>query len=459
MPRNDATVAELTRAGAWRSPARDAVDRAFLPAAIEVLETAANPLGRAIALTLAAAFAGAVLWAALAEIDVVAVARGQVQPVGGVQAVEPLERGVVRRLRVANGDEVQAGQLLIELDPTEAEVDVEQLERERRTHALDAARLEAMLAGLEGRPAGLGPPPGTDPQEAALQAARLRSDLAAHQARVAEIEAEIERRIAERDAAAAEIGKGREILPLIAEREEALRALMAQGNTPRPVWLEVKTALIQTRHEIAVNEARLAEAEAAIAAARRQQDRLAADAERDAVALLAEARDAVAARTVALRKARRRDAYARLTAPVAGWVQQLEKTAPGRVVSPAEPLLVIVPADAPLQVEARIPNADIGFVAIGDPVEIKVDAFPFTRFGTLRGRLVDLSGSTVEDEELGLVYEATVEIEDPSEEAERRIRLSPGMLASVEIRTGTRTVLDYLLSPVRRTAGEALRER
>ena len=459
MPQSNTTVAALTQRGDRPSSPKHAVDRAFLPAAIEVLETPANPLGRTVALVLAAFFVIAVGWAAFAEIEVVAVARGQVEPSGGVQAVEPLERGVVRRLTVSNGDRVEAGQLLIELDPTEFEVDVEQLTRERQVHLLEVARLLAMLEGLAGRPTDFSPPPEADAEEVAIQRQRLDSDLAAYRAQMAELRAETGRRVAERAAAAAEIVKGREILPLIAEREQALHQLMEQGNTPRPVWLEVKTAAIQTRQEIAINEARLVEAESAIFAAERQQERLAADAVRDAMAQLIEARDEVAARTVALRKARQRDAYTRLAAPVAGWVQELEKTVPGRVVNPAEPLLVIVPADAPLLVEAKVPNADVGFLRVGDPVEIKIDSFPFTRFGTLQGQLVKLSSSSIEDEELGLVYEARIAIDDEQDERTSRIELTPGMQATAEIKTGTRTVLEFLFSPIARTADEALRER
>ena len=437
---------------------RDA--REFLPAALEVLETPASPLGRTTALVLCALVVAATAWAFLGTVDVVAVARGSVVPVGGVKTVQSLEAGVVRAVHVRSGQRVAAGDTLVELDPTEPEVDRDRLRRDRMEAALEAARLEAMRDGLEGGNAAWTPPPGADPTLAALHADRLRTELALHAARLANFDAERARRAAERDALAAELAKRRATLPIVAEREAALRALEEQGHTPRAVWLEANARLVENRHDIDILTHRLARAQADVDAAELDARVFADDETRLLLASLQEARRRREQGDILLRAADRRAHRQTLRAPIAGTVEQLAVSTVGGVVAPGEPLLVIVPDTDRFEVRASVLNKDKGFVHPGQKAAVKLDAFPFARHGFIEGTVRRLAADAVEDPAQGLVYDARVALDRNAIRIDGQdTPLVPGMAVTLEIRTGERRIIDFILSPLRQYENEALRER
>lgn len=159
-------------------------------------------------------------------------------------------------------------------------------------------------------------------------------------------------------------------------------------------------------------------------------------------------------------KARQKSRFQRLVSSVDGTVQQLEVHTIGGVVEPAKPLMVIVPGSAGLEVEARILNKDVGLVRVGQEAAVKLEAFPFTRYGAVPGRVRAISRDAVQDKELGLVYVATIALDRSHVDADgRRYALSPGLAATVDVRTGTRSIISYLLSPLQSTVSQAGRER
>jgi len=149
-----------------------------------------------------------------------------------------------------------------------------------------------------------------------------------------------------------------------------------------------------------------------------------------------------------------------MPAPVAGSVQQLVVHTVGGVVTPAQPLLAIVPSGERLEVEATVLNKDIGFVKAGQAVTMKVESFPYTRYGYLTGTVMSVSHDAAQDEKMGLVFPARVQLDKATLMIDGvKVNLTPGMALSVEIKTGKRRVIDYLLSPLQQHTTEALRER
>jgi len=149
-----------------------------------------------------------------------------------------------------------------------------------------------------------------------------------------------------------------------------------------------------------------------------------------------------------------------LTAPVDGTVQQLAVHTVGGVVTPAQALMIIVPKDEAVEVEAFVENKDIGFVNAGQEAQVKVETFPFTRYGTIPATVTQVANDAINDEKKGLLYtlraklsQATIRVED------KWVTLSPGMAVTVEVKTGRRRVIDYLLSPLLQYGDESLRER
>ncbi|MDJ0662202.1 MAG: HlyD family type I secretion periplasmic adaptor subunit [Crocosphaera sp.] len=439
---------------------RTADERAFLPAALEILETPASPAARWTGILLAVFFTIAIAWSVIGTIDMVAVAQGRIVPAGGVKQIQPRDIGVVRSIHVKNGQHVTQGEILVRLDPTESEVDHDQLVKERAVAEIDLARLHAMLRRLDGAAGPFQTPDGADPVSAEMAEQRLNSDMAAFEARISALDAEMARAIADRDSVRAEIQKLRLTLPLIEEREQALARLVEKGVSPRPNWLEVKTQLIETQQEVAIQTSRLAEAEAAMVAAVMNQDQVRAEAKRETLAEFQETRRTYDQAVLALKKAALNEELQTLRAPADGVIQQLAVHTVGGVVQPAEPLMVLVPDDAPLEISAMVLNKDKGFVRAGHKAEIKIESFPFTKYGLIPGDVQHLSGDAIQDEQLGLVYEARVALNETTILADgETVPLTPGMNVTVEVKTGERQIIEFLISPLLRYQDEAFRER
>lgn len=450
------------RARAGKKQKRAGQEREFLPAALEILETPANPAGRAIALTIMAMFALTIVWAFVARIDVVALAPGRLVPVGGTKLVQPRELGSVRAIHVSDGQHVEAGELLVELDPTETEVNLGQVARERAEAALEAARMEAFIRAIRGQSFVFSPSvAGMDEAILAMHQSQLQSDIAAYRAKIAAMRADVSRLSAELAAVGAEVVKLTEMLPLLTEREANVLQLWKRGHSTKPQWQQAKAQLIEARHDVEIKKHRRAEATSAKSAAEDQLAVVVADSLRDAYAKLSEARKTFAQADLALRKALKQQELRKLRAPVAGTVQQLAVHTIGGVVQPAERLLVIVPDDAVLEVRAQLLNKDRGVLVAGQEAEIKFEAYDFTEYGTMAAQLISISNDAVVNDNLGLVYNARLALEGQSLRGEtgENLPLTPGMAVTVEVKTGRRRVIDFLLSPLERYQEEAIRER
>ncbi len=199
---------------------------------------------------------------------------------------------------------------------------------------------------------------------------------------------------------------------------------------------------------------------AALDEARRRQESVVAQNRRAMLDLQQEANQKVEVRLQELSKADYQKKLTRLKAPVSGTVQQLAIHTLGGVVTPAQSLMVIVPADQPVEVEAMLENKDVGFVHVGQAVTVKVETFTFTRYGTIEGEIINVSNDAIEDQKLGLIYSSRIRLKSDHVQVNgRRVGLSPGMRVTAEIKTDQRRVIDYFLSPLTRSLNESLRER
>ncbi len=244
------------------------------------------------------------------------------------------------------------------------------------------------------------------------------------------------------------------------EREGSLSSLVSDGISTKPVWLEVKQQLIETTSNLEIYRNRLEEADASITAAEKDRENLIAQTKQQTLEELLDARNKFETAVITLRKAESREDRHQLRAPVSGTVQQLAVHTVRGVVSPAESLMVIVPDDVELEAVAKVQNKDAGFVATEQEAVIKIDSFPFTRYGKIDGKVKSISRDAIQDEDLGLVYEVRATLDTSEIFADgRMVKLTPGMTASVEVKTGKRRIIEFLLSPVMKYGDEALRER
>lgn len=432
----------------------------FLPAVLEVLETPPNPLGRAILWCLLTFVGIAVLWASLGHIDIVATAQGRIIPRGRVKIVQAADIGVVREIRVVDGQQVKAGQPLIVLDPTFTEAEAEQARASSFVAQVDRARAQALVDAAAGKPAIFRAPEGTSQEITTIQRNLVAARVAEHRTAVSALQEERAQREADLAMVTAEVSKIEEQLPLAEDQLTSLETLQKEGLVPRLKVMEVKERVVGLRQDLVIRREEMSKTRAALAGVRNQISKAESEFRASALDALSEAEANHRLRTEEVRKAEDKAALTILTSPIDGVVTQLAVHTVGGVVKPADPLLVIVPRDEELIVEAMVLNKDIGFVREGQPAEIKLEAFPFTRYGVINGTVERISQDSIEHKELGLVFQCLVKLSAAQiNVGPKQVALEPGFAASAEIKTGQRRIMEFLLSPLSRRVQEAGRER
>jgi hemolysin D len=466
----------LRRAHRWRGE-----ELAFLPAALEIVETPPSPIGRAIGATIILLFCVALVWAWAGTIDIVTSATGKIVPSGRTKVIQPFETGVVRSIRVQDGQAVRAGDVLIELDPTVNAAERDHLHNDLLAEQLNVARLRAALAGGDDPVAGFTPPADADAALISAQRQLLLNQVAEHRAKIAALARQQAQKEAEQGTIAATIHKLETTIPVIQQRVDIRKTLMDRELGSKLTYFEILQALVEQQEDLSVQKSHLQEAVAAAAAIGETRGQAEAEYRHALSDDLSKAEQKANGLTQDLIKAEQKTKLQLLTAPVDGVVQQLAIHTVGGVVTPAQSLLVVVPSDSRLEIEAMVSNRDIGFVHAGQEAEIKIDTFNFTRYGLLHGQVLSVSQDAVirdrkqdrsDNRGLGtqndssepqgqeLNYTARISLDRTQMQIdERMVNLSPGMATTVEIKTGSRTILSYLLSPLLRYRQETLRER
>lgn len=443
------------------SPQRTADERDFLPAHLELIETPVSPTSRWSMRIIIALFCVALLWACIGQLDIVAVAPGKTVVNSRTKVVQPAETAVVRRILVRDGQAVKAGELLIELEGAGAGAELAQAGEALTNARLAALRLDALLVAFDtGSQPQLPLDSGLPAQRLADEQVLVRSQFDAFRARRNGLQAGIQQRQAELHTTEGLIQPLSDSAQ-IARTRAADYARLVEGNyVGRHDYLLREQERIAAERDLATQRNRVQELRSALLAAREELRVLLTDTRQQALDELRKAQEQIGQMGPEVTKTGQRNRQMTLRAPVDGTVQQLAVHTVGGVVTPAQPLLVVVPSGDGMEVEATLLNKDIGFVRPGQAVTIKIDSFPYTRYGYLTGTVVSVSHDAAQDEQLGLVFPARIRLDRPELDIGGvKVRMSAGMSLSAEIKTGRRRVIDYLLSPLQQHAQEALRER
>ena len=435
----------------------------FLPAVLEIQAPPPLPISRYILWAIILFFIFTVVWASIGEVDIVGVAQGKIIPSGKIKIIQPLETGVVRSILVKEGERVEAGQPLIELDTTLAGADHLSIKEQQLVFKLDRVRQLTILNTLNKDQTSIDHFNGLSeatPEQIRLQKERARSSLNEYQAKIGALKDEQRQRQAERNAVDQRIQQLDATLPLITERAKSLEEMAKKNMLPRVQWLELEQERIEQVKERDVQKNNLDSLGAAIANINQRLAAQKAEFESQILTELADAENRIAAFEQEKVKAKKRVTLQKLIAPVSGKVHQLAVHTIGGVVTPAQELMHIVPDEDAVEVEAWLPNKDIGFVHEGQAAEIKVETFPFTKYGVIEAEILNVSNDATPDEYLGLVYAMRVKMHKTIMKVEEKmINLSPGMAVTVEVNLGKRRLIEYLLSPLLRYKDESVRER
>jgi HlyD family secretion protein len=407
-------------------------------------------------------FGFALVWSLVAKLDIVAEAEGRLVPATYSKIVQPAEGGIVREILVRDGDAVAAGQVLVRLDPTIAGADSKSLAGDVALRRLTLRRIDAELAGQT-----LALVKSDEPtlfvQVQAQGAARRQAYLDA----LAQENAQRDRIAADLRAATEALNKLKATAPMVQQQADAYERLVKDGFFSPLAVQDKRREAINLQQDLKSQEAAVASLNAQLAS----QHKKIANLTSQYRSQLQTERVEIAAQLAKLEqeatKQGYREAMLELKAPQAGIVKDLATTTVGAVVAPGTVLLTVVPKDEPLVAEVRIRHEDIGFVEVGQPVKIKLVAFPFQKYGMVEGTLrtlaPDASAATqnvASPTPPDLGFKALIALENHQLKAGGTpLVLSPGMQIVAEIRQGERTVMEYLLSPVTATMMQAGRER
>ena len=436
---------------------KEGTETEFLPSILEVTETPPSPVGRLVLWTIIGVIFGAAVWAFVGEVDEVAVAEGRVIPVGNVKIVQSANKGNIKELNVREGDYVEEGQVLLVLDTTKTQADVDQLKKQVAYYSMTVDRLQAEMNDQTFVP--------PDNKEGWLDGKDISAQMALYQSRRVKLaadkqknEATIAQELAAIESAQAQQEKYWSLYAVAKEKEERLELLFRESAVSYFQLLEGRSQRVNYQKSAEAMDQEIEKERAKLAEARDNLATTDSNYRQDTMQQLVEAKRQLNAYQEELTKANQTNQQSEIVAPVTGRVNQLSVHTVGGVVSEGQALMMIVPDDTLLEVEAYADNKDIGFIQVGQEAEVKVETFNFQKFGMVKAEVEEISPDSYEnaqDKRKEGKYRLTLSIEGD----DSGIDLSPGMNVSAEIKIKKKRVIDFFLDPFRQYKDEAFRER
>ncbi|WP_371815510.1 HlyD family type I secretion periplasmic adaptor subunit [Erythrobacter sp. JK5] len=392
-------------------------------------------------------------WSAIAEVDSITRGTGKVIPTSKAQLVQPAEPAVIEEILVRGGQTVKKGQLLVRLDDAQSASELGQLQTENQRLAVRAQRLQQEASG-----GSLGCEPGSVcADEQRLQQARV----SAARARERSLAAVIDQRRRDQREAEATIASLTDSERLAREQVRMLEPMAAQGIVPRTELLTAQRELVDVQGRLSAARQASGRAAAAIRQAQADLNSARLDFRQQALNERSEVSTRIAVNEETIRGAEARQQRNELRAPADGIVNDVQITTEGGFVNAGEKIMQIVPIGEKLLVEARVAPSDIAFIKVGDRANVKVTAYDFSIYGGLNGIVQQVSADSVFDEvEREAYYTVLIETNDAFiTRGGQSFPIVPGMICDVEILTGRRTILSYLMKPVAKAFDRALTER
>ena len=462
-------------------------DREFLAPALEILETPASPVHLAFLWIICALVVVGLGWAYFGRIDIIASAQGKFQPTGRVKVIEPVETGRVAAIRATNGSMVQAGDVLVELDSSAAEADLGAAKDALASARAETLRRQAALAAAKAHafspPTPIEWPSDTAPTLREREDRVLAADLGQLGATLASFDAQRAQKTAERQMLLQTIATQKNLVATLQQRVDMRTKLLESQSGAKAAVIDATETLQYQQTQLATQEQQLASLSAGIDVIARDSEKavetfLSDDAQKldDAERRVEDAREKVA-------KAESAVDHLTLRAPIAGRVQSSVIANVGQVVTSGQEVMRVVPQDSKLEIEAYVLNRDFGFVSLGQEAVVKVESFPFTRYGSIEAHVTRIAkdaipapdASAIEGDPArptrtdgyaggertqNLVFAVELEPEVSAMRVDGVERpMTSGMAVTVELKTGSRRLLEYLFSPLIEVASRAMRER
>ena len=437
----------------------------FLPAVLEIQETPPHPLPRVVLWVISSLILLALIWSIFGKIDIIATAQGKVIPSDFVKYVQSMNSATVSKILVQDGQYVESGATLIELNSIITQAELAKLENNYVQDSLNVIRYQNLLNKLANLPLLAWPKTKIfTPEQTQNSQNQFDSQWLEFQDKLLSIEATQHHYDESIRTSRSIASKYQQTLPILREKEADYKELYNKNFMSQHGYLDVSKQRIELQQSLAEEQGKLREIQAQKQESMRQKELTISEFRRDIGEKLLAANQAKVGNHEEYLKAQQNQNYTQLTAPVSGYVTQLAVHTVGGVVTPAQALLAVVPRNGGIMVQVQLENKDIGFVRPKQEVAIKVEAFPFTRYGTLHGVVKSVSADALLDPDKQkkdqLLYNVYVQLDNDFILVNGMKQfLTPGMMVSAEIKTGKRPLIDYFLSPLVQNTTEALHER
>lgn len=441
------------------------IEYEFLPGALEIVETPPAPLGRFSIWIIFIVFVSSIIWSYFGKIDEVAVARGKVIPDGRIKVIQPLEEGVITSIHIQEGENVRAGQLLIELDSSMKEADINGLENALNMAKFEKNLLYTELSGTSNRS-------GTKVDLKSMDFSEIvdlqlnykqakKEEYVAQKETLTTIMKEKENEI---ELAMKKMESLKTHHSYLSKEADAYRIMYENQSIPKVDFIKKQEEVELSQKEIEGQALMIEKLKNELNGAKANLITLTKSYEKEHATKKKELADQIVSKEKEitsledqLSKAKKVLKYQKLVSPVDGVVQGIASQTIGGVVTPGQAIVSIVPDDTPLVVEAKVLNKDIGFIEVGQDVEVKFDTFSFQKYGSIKGEVISISPDAIEDENLGNVYKMKVKLnKDIFTINNKQVYIFPGMTVSAEVKTGKRRIIEFFLSPIMKNMRESL---
>jgi len=442
----------------------------FAPPLLRIQHRPPAPLAGWMLRLLVALLAGILLWSVFGRLDIVAVAEGKLVPSSYLKIVQPAEQGIVKEILVKEGEAVKAGQVLIRMDPVLADADVKSVQTEVHNKRIALRRIDAQMNGTRfARET-------NDPADLFRQVeTQYRANVQAYENALAQERSLLDK--ARHDLAGAQSTRAKleQILPHYSDQEKAYEKLVKDGFAGRIMYTDKQRERIEKEQDLRTQEFTIRASQSLIEQSERKIAQITADYRRQLQTERVEVAAQLEKSRQELAKHEHRHDLLELRAPQPGVVKDLATHTAGTVAAPGTILMTLVPENDDMLAEVWVSNQDVGFVRSGQEVKLKLAAFQFQKYGMIEGKVRQVSADATEapsantrsdaltgrDRPMGpLAYRALVDLKSQILAIDKEsYRVAPGMQVAGEIHLGTRSILEYLLSPVQKAWHEAARER
>ncbi|MDD2369877.1 MAG: HlyD family type I secretion periplasmic adaptor subunit [Sulfuricurvum sp.] len=426
----------------------------FTPLLVEIEERPTSPLGRSLLWSLFAFLTIALLWLFFAKIDVVVSARGKVIPVGEIKTLQPVETGVIGSILVKEGQSVKKGEVLMEIDPSVTQSDLESKQKNLSLLELEIERLDAQINDRAFHPSSTC----QDTAAIATQQMMYTSGKLAYDQQRQVLQEQIRQNNEATETAKADLSRLKQLLASAKDHEARLKEVLdiiakKEYEDAKNQRIEYQEQLTMKEHVIAQSQGKLNELNQQLHLVTQEyRNKLLTD-------LTQKSKEATSLRTE-VETTQFRNAKQQIIAPVDGYVGKLLVHTVGGVVTPAEKLLTLIPKGVPLIIQATVLNQDIGFITKEMEAAIKIDTFDFQKYGLLHGTVKHIADDAIDDEKLGPVYEITIDPKETTLKVEGKdLTINPGMSVTAELKVGKRRVIEFFIYPMIKYLDEGLSVR